>query len=80
VLGTLADDGTWAWTWLLDPISGGTRLVSRTRMATRGKPRLEQVATELLLIPASWLMERKMLQGLRQRAEMGMPAAGGGAP
>lgn len=71
VLGTRTDDGTWAWTWVLEPVDGGTRLLSRTRMATRGKPLLERLATELLLVPASWVMERKMLDGLRQRAEAG---------
>ena len=69
VLGTRSDDDTWAWTWVLEPEGDGTRLLSRTRMLTRGQPLVGRVGIELFLIPASWLMERRMLQGLRQRAE-----------
>lgn len=74
VLATSTDDGTWAWTWLLEPRAGGTRLLSRTRMLTGASGPLRRASVELFLIPASWLMERKMLQGLRARAE------GAGAP
>ena len=69
VLGTRTDDDAWAWTWVLEPEDGGTRLLSRTRMITREQSLAGRIGVELLLIPASWLMERKMLQGLRQRAE-----------
>jgi hypothetical protein len=69
VLGTRSDDDTWAWTWLLEPAAGGTRLLSRTRMITRSAPLLQRLGIELFLIPASWLMERRMLQGIRRRAE-----------
>jgi hypothetical protein len=69
VLGTRTDDGTWAWTWVLRPVPGGTRLLSRTRMATRGRSALARAATTLLLVPASWAMERRMLLGLRERSE-----------
>jgi hypothetical protein len=69
VLGTRSDDDTWALTWLLEPAAGGTRLLSRTRMITRSAPLLQRLGIELFLIPASWLMERRMLQGIRRRAE-----------
>ena len=69
VLGTRTDDDEWAWTWVLEPTSEGTRLLSRTRMRTRERPLLARVGVELLLIPASYVMERKMLRGLRERAE-----------
>jgi hypothetical protein len=69
VLGTLSDDGTWAWTWILEPLGEGTRLLSRTRMDTRQSPPLARLGVNVLLIPASWIMERKMLLGLRERAE-----------
>lgn len=69
VLGTCTDDDTWAWTWVLESDGEGTRLLSRTRMATRGTPSSGRLGIEFFLIPASWLMERKMLQGLRERAE-----------
>ena len=69
VLGALTDDGTWAWTWVLEPAGDTTRLLSRTRMATAGQPVPVRAATWLLLVPASWVMERRMLLGLRDRAE-----------
>jgi glyoxylase-like metal-dependent hydrolase (beta-lactamase superfamily II) len=69
VLATSTDDGTWAWTWILEPAGGATRLISRTRMATAHRPLSARVATRLLLVPASWAMERRMLLGLRDRAE-----------
>jgi hypothetical protein len=69
VLGVRTDDATWSWTWILQPLDDGTRLLSRTRMKTRGSPMLTRIATNAFMIPASWLMERKMLLGLRERAE-----------
>jgi len=73
VLGCRTDDDTWAWTWILEQDGAGTRLLSRTRMLVGGSGRLRRASTELFLIPASWLMERKMLEGLKAPAE-GMPA------
>lgn len=73
VLGTLSDDGTWAWTWILEPLGERTRLLSRTRMDIRSSPPLARLGVNALLIPASWIMERKMLLGLRDRAESSLP-------
>ena len=75
VLATSTDDGTWTWTWVLEPAGGATRLISRTRMATANQPLPARVATRLLLVPASWVMERRMLLGLRDRAEGRVDAA-----
>lgn len=69
LLSTLNDDGTWAWTWVLDEAGTGTRLVSRTRMSTLTQSAIGRWATYWLLIPASWVMERKMLLGIKERAE-----------
>lgn len=69
VLGARTDDGTWAWTWILEPEGAGTRLLSRTRMSTARAPLPARIATWLLMVPASWVMERRMLLGLRERAE-----------
>lgn len=69
VLGTRTDDNSWAWTWVLMPTANGTRFLSRTRMDTRGSTYLARLATHALMLPASWVMERKMLLGLRERAE-----------
>jgi len=75
VLATLADDGSWAWTWTLEPVGDTTRLISRTRMATAHQSLPARMATRLLLVPASWVMERRMLLGLRDRAEGRVAAA-----
>jgi hypothetical protein len=89
VLGTLTDDGTWAWTWVLEPAGAGTRLLSRTRMSTVRSSLVGRLMTWLLLVPASWVMERRMLLGLRERAEAtvatlssgeSVSAVSGGAP
>lgn len=78
VLGTLTDDGTWSWTWVLEPAGTGTRLLSRTRMSTGHSSLPARAATWLALVPASWVMERRMLLGLRERAEA--LATGPGTP
>jgi glyoxylase-like metal-dependent hydrolase (beta-lactamase superfamily II) len=69
VLGATTDDGTWSWTWVLVPVDAGTRLLSRTRMVTARSALLARAATWLALVPASWVMERRMLLGLRELAE-----------
>jgi hypothetical protein len=66
VLAWRSEDGNWVWTFVLDERPGGTRLVSRNRF------RLPTVATRLGMLPmepASLVMERKMLLGIKQRAE-----------
>jgi hypothetical protein len=57
----------WVWQFGLYPVDGGsTRLVSRSRVRTRGLwARLLTYAIE----PAGFLMTRRMLLGIRQRAE-----------
>jgi glyoxylase-like metal-dependent hydrolase (beta-lactamase superfamily II) len=75
VLATSTDDGTWSWTWIVEPAGDATRLISRTRMATAHQPLPARLATRLLLVPASWVMERRMLLGLRDRAEGTIDAA-----
>lgn len=67
VLATRTDDGRWSWTWVLDPLLDQTRLVSRTRISCTSLP--NRLGTELFLVPASLIMERKMLLGLSKRAE-----------
>jgi glyoxylase-like metal-dependent hydrolase (beta-lactamase superfamily II) len=80
LLATSTDDGTWAWTWILEPAGDITRLISRTRMATAHQSVPARVATRLLLVPASWVMERRMLLGLRDRAEGRVHAATRASP
>ena len=67
VLAWRSEDGNWVWTFVLEERSGGsTRLISRNRF------RLPTLAARVGMIPmepASLLMERKMLLGIKQRAE-----------
>jgi hypothetical protein len=61
-----SDDGNWVWAFVL---RGGTRLISRNRIATPGASRLARAAYRYVMEPGSLIMERKMLLGIRQRAE-----------
>ncbi len=66
VLSFRSDDGNWVWTFVLRPQDGGTRLLSRNlfRLPTLGS-RIGILPME----PGSLVMERKMLFGIRERAE-----------
>jgi hypothetical protein len=66
VLAWRSDDGNWLWSFVLEARGNGTRLISRNRyrLATRAA-RMAMVPME----PASLLMERKMLLGIKQRSE-----------
>jgi hypothetical protein len=66
VLAWRSDDGNWVWTFVLDDRGGSTRLVSRNRFRL---PTLGARLAMLPLEPASLLMERKMLHGIKERAE-----------
>jgi hypothetical protein len=66
VLAWRSEDGNWVWTFVLEPTSAGTRLVSRNRFRL---PTLAARVGMLPMEPASLLMERKMLQGIKRRAE-----------
>jgi hypothetical protein len=68
VLATRSEDGNWVWAFVLVEEDGLTRLLSRNRISTRGLStggRLGMTAME----PGSLVMERKMLLGIKQRAE-----------
>jgi hypothetical protein len=66
VLAWRSEDGNWVWTFVLEPRDGGTRLVSRNRFRL---PTLGARIAMLPMEPASLLMERKMLLGIKRRAE-----------
>jgi hypothetical protein len=66
VLAWRSEDGNWVWTFVLTPLPGGTRLISRNRYRL---PRLVDRVGMLPMEPASLLMERKMLFGIKRRAE-----------
>ncbi len=61
-----SEDGSWVWSFVLHEEGGGTRLISRNRFRL---PTAAARAGMLLMEPASLVMERKMLLGIKQRAE-----------
>jgi hypothetical protein len=66
VLATRCEDGNWVWNFVLDEHDGKTRLISRNRF------RLPSLTAKIGMIPmepGSLVMERKMLRGIKQRAE-----------
>jgi len=66
VLAWRAEDGNWVWTFVLQAQDGSTRLISRNRF------RLPTIAARIGMLPmepGSLLMERKMLRGIKERAE-----------
>src|SRR3954465_16053971 len=66
VLAWRLEDGNWVWTFVLEPRDGGTRLISRNRFRL---PKLVARIGMLPMEPGSLVMERKMLHGIKQRAE-----------
>ena len=61
--------GNWVWIFALVAGDGQTRLISRNRIATPGAPPPVRLFNLLLMEPGSLVMERKMLLGIKQRAE-----------
>ena len=66
VLAWRSENGNWVWTFVLEPRGDTTRLVSRNRFRL---PTLGARLGMILMEPASLVMERKMLLGIRERAE-----------
>ncbi len=66
VLATRSKDGNWVWTFVLDEQDGRTRLISRNRFRL---PTLTAKIGMVPMEPASLVMERKMLRGIKRRAE-----------
>ena len=78
VLAWRSEDGNWVWTFVLREVAGTTRLISRNRF------RLPTTASRIAMLPmepGSLVMERKMLLGIKRRAErladLRSPAASG---
>lgn len=59
-------DGNWVWAFSLIEQASGTRLISRNRFRL---PRLIDRIGMVPMEPGSLVMERKMLLGIKQRAE-----------
>jgi hypothetical protein len=72
-----SDDGNWVWAFVLVPDGAGTRLLSRNRIRQPDASVTTRALTTYLMEPGSLVMERKMLLGIKQRAERdpGRPGA-----
>jgi hypothetical protein len=66
VLAWRSEDGNWVWTFVVGEQHGGTRLISRNRFRL---PTLIARIGMLPMEPGSLAMERKMLLGIKRRAE-----------
>jgi hypothetical protein len=66
VLAWRSEDGNWVWTFVVAEREGTTRLISRNRFRL---PTLTARIGMLPMEPASLIMERKMLRGIKRRAE-----------
>ena len=66
VLALRSTDGNWVWSFVLANQGGATRLISRNRFRL---PRLRDKVGMLPMEPGSLVMERKMLRGIKERAE-----------
>jgi hypothetical protein len=62
-------DMNWVWIFALVPENGATRLISRNRIVTAALPPVSRLFYMLFMEPGSLVMERKMLLGIKQRAE-----------
>jgi len=67
-----SEDGNWVWSFILREEDGVTRLISRNRFRL---PTIVARVGMILMEPASLVMERKMLLGIKQRAQR-LAAAG----
>jgi hypothetical protein len=68
VLSNRSEAGDWVWTFALGPENGSTRLISRNRIAIKGAAAGQRLGV-LVMEPGSLVMERKMLLGIKRRAE-----------
>ena len=63
---TQSSDGNWVWAFTLVPHGSTTRLISRNRFRL---PRLADRIGMVFMEPGSLVLERKMLRGIKERAE-----------
>ncbi len=64
-------DQNWAWIFALLPEGDSTRLISRNRIAAKALAPASRLFYLLFMEPGSLVMERKMLLGIKRRAENG---------
>jgi hypothetical protein len=75
-----SDDGNWVWALVLEPDQAMTRLISRNRIAIPGARWLQRAFARYMMEPGSLIMERKMLLGIKVRAERLVAASLSGSP
>jgi hypothetical protein len=63
------DDANWVWAFVLVPDGNGCRLISRNRIRWPGTSPVARFGAMYVMEPGSLVMERKMLLGIRARAE-----------
>jgi len=68
ILSNRSEAGDWVWTFVLERRDGSTRLISRNRIAMKGASAGQRLGM-LVMEPGSLVMERKMLLGIKDRAE-----------
>jgi hypothetical protein len=68
-LAVRSTDMNWVWMFTLLPEGDSTRLISRNRIATRALNPAGRLFYLLFMEPGSLVMERKMLLGIKHRAE-----------
>ncbi len=61
--------GNWVWSFALIAGAGTTRLVSRNRIVMPGASLVTRLFNLVVMEPGSLVMERKMLLGIKKRAE-----------
>ena len=71
-------DQNWVWIFALAPEGDSTRLISRNRIATAALSPAARLCYTVFMEPGSLVMERKMLLGIKQRAERTAAADGDG--
>lgn len=64
-----SDDGAWVWAFGLYPRGDVTRLISRNRISPPHITPASKLFSLYVMEPGSLIMERKMLLGIKQRAE-----------
>jgi hypothetical protein len=63
-----SETGDWVWAFVLVADNGSTRLISRNRISMTGAAAGQRLGM-LVMEPGSLVMERKMLLGIKERAE-----------
>jgi len=64
-----SEDGNWVWAFCLRTDGSSTRLISRNRISAPDVSKATQLLNRYVMEPGSLVMERKMLGGIKDRAE-----------